>query len=375
MGDRLEQLDSSRGLAALSVVLSHFFGAYGLFGFLTAFEDTSIHLLWHGEGAVTYLYVLSGYVLSISFFKGLQDIDHFDIKSYVVKRIFRIYPLFLGCLVASAVLQAVYLKDIINIATQPERSAWIKEFWSKSRNLFDVIKESNLMILMPSRSSLRLLPQDWTLGVELLISCIVPVFLVMFKKGLPWLAALGVVMFLQNQFVLPFLVGIVLARYNDAIIARMPKSAVARILILLAGIFLYTCTHNFLKDTYLIKDHNHSLRTFVLESLGSGILLLMSVASPTIKSILSNRLLVFLGKISYAIYSSHFFILIFVLPSVVLSLNKFQLGIDSVRALALLFFLTATCLVSFLLRNTVELPFIKIGRRISLIVKTWTCKS
>jgi peptidoglycan/LPS O-acetylase OafA/YrhL len=68
MNNRIEQLDSIRGLAAFAVLISHipivsFAFPYLLTKFLQAIG------LMNGHGAVMLFFVLSGFVLSIPFFK------------------------------------------------------------------------------------------------------------------------------------------------------------------------------------------------------------------------------------------------------------------------------------------------------------------
>jgi len=73
VNDRFEQLDSLRGLAALSVVVNHFLNILpGIFDNPNDFwflKYTPLHLFWAGHEAVIFFFVLSGFVLSLQFFK------------------------------------------------------------------------------------------------------------------------------------------------------------------------------------------------------------------------------------------------------------------------------------------------------------------
>jgi peptidoglycan/LPS O-acetylase OafA/YrhL len=79
---RLPELDSVRGIAAATVVLGHFVGAL---------SDTPPwwfdHFMPPGHSAVVLFFVLSGYVLSIPFWRGRQD----PYPKYLLRRFFRIY--------------------------------------------------------------------------------------------------------------------------------------------------------------------------------------------------------------------------------------------------------------------------------------------
>ena len=81
-GSRVEQLDSLRGLAAMSVVVSHhllvFPAVFEAFKSKTPGPDEALLLLppvyifWAGHCAVVLFFVLSGYVLSLPVFDGRQ---------------------------------------------------------------------------------------------------------------------------------------------------------------------------------------------------------------------------------------------------------------------------------------------------------------
>lgn len=129
------------------------------------------------------------------------------------------------------------------------------------------------------------------------------------------------------------------------------------------------CTYNFLKDTFLIKYNNHSIRTSILESIGAGIFLIIILSSNIVKRILSNRLLVFFGKISYGIYAVHFCILISAVPFFANYINTLGFkDADFNRWIILILFILVTTILSFLIHILIEAPSISLGKKISNLI-------
>lgn len=96
---KLNQLTTTRFFAALSVVLYH--GGHEL-GFLGLFP-----MLTSGPTAVNYFFVLSGFVLTLAYYRPDAG---FDFRKYLIARFSRIYPVY----ILSFVLTCVYYIDIIS---------------------------------------------------------------------------------------------------------------------------------------------------------------------------------------------------------------------------------------------------------------------
>jgi peptidoglycan/LPS O-acetylase OafA/YrhL len=90
-----EELDSLRGLAAITVLIAHYSnlfmvqsGPYVRVGeFVQSVRRTPLFAVFAGHEAVMLFFVLSGFVLSLQFLKG-KPVDY---GSFAIKRIFRIY--------------------------------------------------------------------------------------------------------------------------------------------------------------------------------------------------------------------------------------------------------------------------------------------
>lgn len=98
---KLDQLTSTRFIAALSVLFYH--GGPGLL-LLSLFPINP--LLTSGNTAVSYFYVLSGFVMALAYIRPGKT---FDLKTYAVARFSRIYPVY----VLAFVVTCVYYLDQI----------------------------------------------------------------------------------------------------------------------------------------------------------------------------------------------------------------------------------------------------------------------
>lgn len=95
---RLDQLTFTRFMAALSVMLFHggrYIGILAYFPMLTA-----------GPVAVSYFYVLSGFVMALAYYRPGA---HFDLRNYGLARFSRIYPVY----ILSFVLTCIYYIELM----------------------------------------------------------------------------------------------------------------------------------------------------------------------------------------------------------------------------------------------------------------------
>ena len=119
-----EELDSLRGLGAFTVIFCHFLGAYPeSMPWMWIFGDNALGTVWnafhgvtpHGapllemlvgvpmvllrasSEAIIFFFLLSGFVLSLSFVNGKKP----AYLPYLVKRVFRLYPAFLAAITAA----------------------------------------------------------------------------------------------------------------------------------------------------------------------------------------------------------------------------------------------------------------------------------
>jgi peptidoglycan/LPS O-acetylase OafA/YrhL len=367
-------LDSLRGLAALSVVLSHFVGAYSLTPSLGWLEESPFHIFYDGFAAVSLFFVLSGFVLSRRYFE--EEIEFRPI-AYIVARFFRIFPPFLVILLASAGLATL---SVWFPPSTPSASKWLESFWSGNLTLANLLDQARF--IQPAAGLPVYVPQAWTLGFELLLSSLVPFMAVLLRKGWAWLGLfliLLLVYFNASDFLIQFAMGVVLAFGLSRV--RKLWSTVgrgSRIGIFGLGIVLYT--FRFTLPLYLEHILGHPVpivgtNRFIwfATGLGSTILVGSLLCSRRFQSVLEFPPLRFLGRVSYSIYLVHFAILITCVPWAI-SIGT-HLGLDSTVNLALGVFVLVgfTIAISAFTFRYIEAPSVALGKAVLFgWDKVWT---
>jgi len=359
--NRLEYLDSLRGLAAVSVIIGHFVLAYGLDLQLKWINYSPFHFFYDGSAAVGLFYILSGYVLTLSLEKNKGPV----LGAFYLKRIFRIMPAYLVILVLSLIAYLFFVAK----HTTPANSSWVSQFWSKPLDMYHFAGQ--LIFLKPGNNA-DLVPQNWSLRIEMLFSFLMPFLYLIYKKtNYLYLLAFNLVLyflFSTPVFIIHFSLGIFLALNQQKIlyVFQAIKSRYKLIVILIIWL-LYTYRYtlpvyyyNFFKKQSFILNNRDLL--WVITGLGAFFILVYCLSSYKVQRVLNLKPFVFIGKISYSIYLSHVLVLIFVIPFFIGLLNN--IGIENkyciwLSSLSILLFLTF--IISYLLTTFVEIPLVKMA--------------
>lgn len=159
---RIDYLDSVRGLAALSVLVYHVICSH--WDWLKPARIAM--MIFNGSDAVAMFFVLSGLVLSLRLIQRDIKISPDYFLKYAFARIFRLYPAFI-------VMLLVYY---FYAHHQENFASLIKEtFVSNPYHLFEeamLIRNHHILFL-----------PDWTLGVEMAISLLVPFMVILAREG------------------------------------------------------------------------------------------------------------------------------------------------------------------------------------------------
>lgn len=306
-------LDSIRGLAALTVISEHFVIAYGLpceNSICRQILDYSpFNIWWDGGAAVSMFFVLSGMVLSLKYYRigHKPDLSHFNLIHYLISRLFRIWLPYLVVLLISA---GLYLQTIHSpmLKTHLAPSDWIVDMWYKHPlTVMDMVREGFLLKLP---SMVVLLPQAWTLTIELVLSLLLPVGLILSERGAVWLVFFSVLMVSLlgvSIFLLHFLMGLMIARHYSAIAEYLSRHAWQRRLLLLIGLSLYT-------SGSLFHEQINEAVIWLTSGLGAGLILIYVAGSIRTQAVLATASLHQIGKVSYSAYLIHMAILICLTP-------------------------------------------------------------
>ncbi len=361
---RLDYLDTIRGLAALSVVTAHYMMAYGLPRVFWRVNNTPLHIWYDGNAAVSLFFVLSGLVLSLRHFRTTKepDLRQFSLAGYVAARIGRIWiPYAAVVLVSAALVRWVGLTADAN----PRPSAWLVDLWASRVTLRDVFRE----LRFGHHMDLEMVPQAWTLYIELILSLLVPVAVYIAGRSVWWLLGTVVVLhWVLNvwPYTLHFALGVVIAKYYVEMGAWLAPRRFLRLGLLCVAILLYTV--RFTVGPRLHWDLNRDLIWYIT-AVGSAMILVVA-SSGTLKKILSWAALRYVGKTSYSIYLIHLAILIALTPRFMTLVSKYS-G-NATWILGFVFTVGMTLVLSGITYRFIEVPSIAIGRKTSLWVGAWS---
>lgn len=319
MPNRFEQLDSLRGLAALSVVVCHCSnlvpGIYQNSQEYWWLTSTPLNALRAGGSAVIFFFVLSGFVLALPFFKSKVPY-----RSFAIRRIARIwFPYVVATAAAIAMALAFY----------PEP---VEEFgkWSNHERTWPSVSETlQHFTLVSSFQNNAYNPVVWSLVQEMRISLIFPLLVWVVRRfpwpyvvpgafALSWLGA-GLGSLLRHfghesdypitlHYVSLFLIGILLAKHINRITERCAKLPAWAWW--LGGTLALLCyTHgDWIKPSprllSVAPGHDWLVMTGVVTFMVFGL------TPSRFSSVLSTKPLVFLGKISYSLYLYHAILLL-----------------------------------------------------------------
>lgn len=369
MNNRIEQLDSIRGLAALSVLLSHIIIVnMDIFTFVM---KTPMRLFTSGYSAVILFFVLSGFVLSLPFLNK-DEINYFP---YLIKRICRIYIPYLIVIIISIILSNIFYKDNID-----GLSDWFNTSWSTLPNI-DLIMEH--IFLLGNIHSENFNKAIWSLIHELRISLIYPFVVLLVKKldfkfSLLVCFILSMITGLNNIFHFQisnglrtsyfetfnylsiFIIGTLLAIHRNKFINfywRLPRNKkwLVLFILIIAYNFSNTLVPRILRiqfiEPFLLIIQDYSI------AFGAVGFIIFALGSSKVERILLIKPVLFLGKISYSLYLFHLVVL--------LTCIHLLYGIIPLNLILLISF-GLSIVISTISWYLIENPFIEIGKKLTI---------
>lgn len=370
-GNRLEYLDTVRGLAALGVVWFHYKAAYGFPFQLSGFARVLLAVTWDGEAAVSLFFVLSGFVLSLRYFtnSGAADFSRFNAGAFAFARFMRIWPPY----VAVTLLSALALNSIFTTAaTIPSWLPWRDQFWSLGLPASTLPREMTLL-LTSADGARHLVPQAWSLAVELVLSVMVPVLAYLAAAIRPLflsaviLAFVGSISYFSDLtgpiFIFHFVVGVLFAKLYRKFSGHLASEKV-NVLLLFAGALLYGVRHTVFPYVFPTGRPGLEHAFWYLSAVGAFLILFSVVRSSALKKVLGLGPLAYLGRISYSLYLCHMIVLLGLTPHFLSSVNRLGLNTERGAWLAGWVFTTfGAILLSAVLYRLVEVPSMALGKR------------
>jgi peptidoglycan/LPS O-acetylase OafA/YrhL len=321
-----KSLDGLRGVAALSVVLLHYVMAFApfLLGYVvttrhTRFDHlvgtTPLHLPLAGNLAVCVFFVLSGFVLSVRFFET-KDIE--TLVASAARRWFRLLiPAFGSVLLAYMVVRSggMYAH---RASLETQSTNWLAVFWDFPAHLGRAVPQGLYGIWFGTFNLVTTYnPVLWTMHYELLGSFFVFTFLALFGRGKNRWLFYGVlaIIFLKTYY-LAFVAGMAVC---DLFTTRpeLREKLNPRLFWIGLPLSIVLGTWTTTVDTLYPTVYDHvSLPFFttpqleILAHVLAAIIMMLAVLrlKPAAK-ILSTRPFQYLGRVSFALYLTHFIVL------------------------------------------------------------------
>lgn len=325
--NRIESLDSLRGIAAMIVVIFHCLLSYTAFYYanydyefnnwlMGIFTLSPLHTIWAGKEAVLLFFVLSGFVLMIPFANNRKPLY----LPYLIKRICRIYIPYIVIMLVSVFIAVLFWEyNTLNDLSPTFANRWEHEVSLKSIIAY---------IAMFNIDTANVNGVVWTLFIEMKVSLYLPLFLLLIAK-LEWKKGLIIALIIntglhlgfgyanENVSFLPikafvaffnesfyynyfFILGAVLAKERNKLMAYSHVSGYAKVVLLLLSLVLINSRWISLITTMYLEN----IENFVT-ALGFALLFLVVLTSKTVDEFLTKKYLLYLGKISFSLYLVH----------------------------------------------------------------------
>lgn len=350
-GKRINYLDAVRGIAAAMVMIYHYTG----WRYPDNIWIKISHLIFNGSDAVSFFFVLSGFVLAYPY---LHFDKPLDIGKFYINRIFRIFPAFLVMLVINVLYASRH-----GLGQHPF-AGFNHHFWEEAYLL---------------RGASSYVALDWTLTIEMVMSFLMPFLIAMVKQNrrlIVWFVFMNFFLFyIIGIFVLPFALGILICVYFDKIRQtdfKQTKWYKYRLPILALAILLFSSRHldrifDFGRKYDEIAGF-FQLDFFVYTAVASFIFIVFIIHFQKIQQFLEKKVLIFIGKISYGIYLMHW-VFVAAIFDYWDSLNQLFPNTMTTFLVMLAACIIATLISATLLYYYVEKPCIKWGKRITQKMK------
>lgn len=367
--NRFEELDSLRGIAAIAVFFSHILLIFNSNMFTTVlFEYGLLRVFVAGSESVMLFFILSGFVLSLPFYNKKS----FSYGSYTIKRICRIYlPYIFAVGLAFACKELFYDGKIIYL------SSWFNGIWDTKISLKEMI--NHLILVNTFLSNLNNVV--WSLVHEMRISLFFPLLMFLLIRldtikgvGIAFLFSVssvlivfltgseffGVELFATLHYSALFIIGALLAKNREYLINTYKSlPPLSKMVLFLIGVILFVYAHPSFILSKLIPNFHPFYRTVIdswFISAGACILIISALSAGSFSRILNNKVINYLGKISYSLYLTH----IVVLTSTVYLFSEIlPMWIICVLAVAL------TVLLSSAMYHIVEKGSMKLGKHLA----------
>jgi peptidoglycan/LPS O-acetylase OafA/YrhL len=309
--NRIDQLDSIRGLASFAVLLNHLYLVLPMLPLL--FRYSPLKVIVNGNASVIMFFVLSGFVLFLPFMRGVAG----TYRAFVIKRIFRIYIPYLASIVLAVLMFSLLAggsipgidawQSGISVKLLLEHLSLIFNTDTKAFNnvIWSLVHEMRISLFFPL-IALCVMQLNWKM---ILFICL----LLSLPNGLKDLFSMGygyTTILDTMHYTSMFLIGALLAKNLETLIAIYQQWSRNRKWLILSAAFLpYAYSSAII--TIVLKlglPYSIVLSDYAV-TLASGIFIIYAIGSIKLSSVLLKKPMIFLGRISYSLYLIHLIVL------------------------------------------------------------------
>lgn len=375
----LKEIEGLRGVLALWVIMSHLMWGSG-------FTSESAIGWWAvpfaGGAAVDVFICISGFVIFLLISKMMDGY-----KAYIIKRFFRLYPLFIVTTVIGAIL--FFLRLGIYGVNYHGPGVFVRE--AEYYNQIPTLIITNILMLqgfLPKLGPIVFNPPSWSISVEWQFYLVAPLIFILFNKC--WLKiSIGIliIVIIKDQFIVgplinahgatildrgvPFLIGMISFQfYRLTLVENKTNISIIKFL---KGITVLLIIISTIPMVIILSKGGKVSMPWTM-SYGIWIWVILTIiervssgqdhAVSFTSLILNSRLAQKLGKISYSLYLNHQLIIYIFL----LFFGKFviKLGMYKSFILELIVLVPVTIIISNFTYSFIETPGIKLGKKLAL---------
>jgi peptidoglycan/LPS O-acetylase OafA/YrhL len=380
---RIRHLDGLRGVLALIVFAHHFLWLFSpsiAFGGTTSVNPnpwsfsrllahSPLNAAFNSLTAIMCFFLLSGFVQSYSYFRHPE-------RGYLARSFIRRY--FRLAVPVLAVVLIVYLFHVFGfirkdlLPQNPLTNAWAQSQLPGNLTLLKVVRHGLFDCFLNSSGYYQVL---WTIQIELIASWVMLIALFV-THGIRYRLYIMVAWLLVQTFVLrwhyghAFTAGVIICElYVTGRLSKLFASRTTRMAAYLIGIYL--ASFPFVSFEGVLEQSVYSWmvslqpqQLLVLYTIGLTMVMAALLRSELIGKVLRARAFLFLGKISFMFYLSHFLILTSLTPWLYQAFSAvFPLSVNllasAIGSLALIVF------TSRLLHVAIESPVLRLTRKLA----------
>ncbi len=379
---KIEALDSVRGIAALIVVMWHFASAFFPAvmsgpGFPTHTQydlviyKSPLSIFFAGNFAVVMFFILSGFVLTIRFFSSQSG----SLFSAAVKRYLRLMPV--------ALLSVLFAYGLMSLGLLYARqagavsgSSWLlSTYYLFDPSLLGALAQGSFQVFATMAPKNVYNPVLWTMYYELLGSMLIFGLATLSRgKSKRWLLYIIAFLAFIDTYFCCFIAGMVLADVyaNRPLFFEKLRNLALFYKLSLLFIALSIAGYPYIGDpssygkywhSLTLLSSNVSVSRILLQMIAGSIIIILALSWSWLIKLLETKFLVLIGRLSFALYATHFIIL-YSLTCWLFVLLHGHLNYVASAMLALLLSLPVLFFVSVVVHKYIELPSIRAANKL-----------